>query len=98
MSYDADIFDAVEFGDLLSVQMYWTDAINIDWQDETGTDLLMLACGYGHIEIVHFLLSFNPNLNQKNNFGKTTLQLAQENGYADIINLILEKINYKARE
>ena len=37
MSYDADIFDAVEFGDLLSVQMYWTDAININWQDETGT-------------------------------------------------------------
>lgn len=41
MEYDADIFDAVEFGDLESIKTYWTDQINIDWQDGDGMDSSM---------------------------------------------------------
>ncbi|WMX13173.1 ankyrin repeat domain-containing protein [Aureispira sp. CCB-E] len=56
MEYDADIFDAVEFGDLESVKMYWSKEMNIDWQDSNGINLIMLASRYNHKEIVKHLL------------------------------------------
>ena len=85
MEFDADIFDAVEFGNLADVQTYWTDSININYQDLSGIDLLMLACKYGHLDIVKYLLQFNPDLENKNNKGQTAIDIAIKNNFMEIV-------------
>ena len=77
MEYDADIFDAVEFGDLDSVKRYWTKEINIDFQDDNGMSMIMLATRYNHIDIINHLLTLNPNLNLRNKEGETVFQMAE---------------------
>jgi ankyrin repeat protein len=90
MEYDADIFDAVEFGDLEIVKLYWTDEINIDWQDSNGMNLVMTACLFGHIEIVKHLLKYGPDLTIKNMKEQTVLDIAQELNHQEIIALLSE--------
>tara|TARA_B100000795_G_C22751296_1_gene419536 strand:- start:73 stop:342 length:270 start_codon:yes stop_codon:yes gene_type:complete len=88
MEFDADIFDAVEFGDLATVKNYWKDSININYQDLNGMDLLMVACSYGHINIVTYLLDHKPNLLNRNIKGKTALNIATQNGFEAIVRLL----------
>lgn len=33
LTYDGDILDAIEFGDLESIQMYWQKNIDIDYKE-----------------------------------------------------------------
>ena len=77
MEYDSDIFDAVEAGNLEEVKQYWREEINIDFQDENGLNLIMLASIYNHIEVVKFLLTLNPDLYLRNNEGETVFQIAE---------------------
>ena len=70
MKYDLDIFDAVEFDDLRSVKMYWHKDTDVDWQDEKGSNLIMLAAYYGHNKIIEFLLTKKPDLSLRNKKGK----------------------------
>ena len=88
MEFDLDIFDAVEFGDLDTLKSYWKDSININFQDSNGMDLLMIACSYGHIEIVKFLIKHKPNFNNKNKLGQTAIDIATLNDHEPIIALI----------
>lgn len=90
MEYDPDIFDAVEFGDLESVKMYWTNDINIDFQDGDGISLIMLAARYNHKEIVNYLLDFNPNLSLRSNKRKTVFQIAEQLEDKDILKRLVE--------
>ncbi len=62
INFDPDIFDAVEFDDLVSVKMYWTNNINVDYQDLNGMTLLMYAVSYDHMAIIEYLLTKNPDL------------------------------------
>ena len=39
MKFDLDIFDAVELGDLDSVEMYWTEEIDVNCHDNLGKTL-----------------------------------------------------------
>jgi len=90
MEYDADIFDAVEFGDLESVKMYWSKETNIDWQDNNGINLIMLASRYNHKEIVKHLLTLNPNLYLKNNEEETVFQIAERLEDKEIFKILLQ--------
>jgi len=78
MEYDADIFDAIEFGDLETVELYWSEKTNIDFQDNDGITLIMLATRYNHKEIVDYLLKFSPNLSLKNKKEETVFQMAEQ--------------------
>lgn len=80
-TYDADIFDAIEFGDLESVKMYWREKIEVDYQEKGGNTMLMLASHYGFEKIFEFLLSKRPNLNLKNDQGQTAADITSEKGY-----------------
>ena len=51
-------------------------------------DLLMVACSYGHINIVKYLLDHKPNLLNKNIKGKTALNIATQNGFEAIVSLL----------
>lgn len=94
MNFDPDIFDAIEFGDLESVKMYWTDEIDIDFQDSYGITMTMLAAKYQFEEIVKYLLEFNPNIKLKNSEGRTAIDIARDSKDKSIYNLL---INYNKR-
>ena len=90
MEYDADIFDAAEFGDLDTLKSYWSDQINIDWQDLDGMDLVMTACKFGNKDIISYLLTLKPDLTKKNKKGQTALDIALELNSKQIIDLFNE--------
>lgn len=73
MKFDSDIFDAVTFGDLDSVQMYWSDEIDIDYQDKFGMTLLMYASMYGWSEIIDYLLKYQPDVTLCDYKGETAI-------------------------
>ncbi|MCG8329697.1 MAG: ankyrin repeat domain-containing protein [Chitinophagales bacterium] len=88
LKYDADIFDAIEFGDIETVKLFWTKHIDINFQEKNGSTMLMLAVAYGDKQIVKFLLSKGPNLAIRNNDGKTAIGIAEENGRLEILDLL----------
>jgi ankyrin repeat protein len=88
LNYDGDLFDAIELGDLESAKIYWSEDIEIDYQEKGGNSMLMLAVSYGFKDVVEFLLSKQPNLNLKNDQGQTAADIAKEKGYDQILNLI----------
>ena len=90
MKYDADIFDAVEFGDLRTVKLYLTKDININFQDLNGTNLIMLATYYNHKEIVKHLLSLNPDLYLTNNKQETVFQIAKKLEDKELLNILIK--------
>jgi hypothetical protein len=75
LTYDGDLFDAIELGDLESAKIYWSEDIEIDYQEKGGNSMLMLAVSYGFKDVVEFLLSKQPNLNLKNDQGQTAAVL-----------------------
>lgn len=88
LTYDGDIFDAIEFGYLKSVKLYWRESIEIDYQEKGGNTMLMLAGYYGFEDIFEFLLSKKPNLDLKNNRGQTSADIAREKGHTKILDLL----------
>ncbi len=86
---DADLFDAVEFGDrdLADVLLNSAD-VNVDAQDLSGNTILMLASYYGHLELVQLILSRGaaPNLQDKQ--GRTALQRARDLGHLEVVELL----------
>lgn len=90
MNYDADIFDAVESGDLETIKSYWTKEIDIDFQDNNGMNLIMLASTYNQKEIVSYLLTLNPNLYLKNNNNETVFEIAERLESKEIYKNLIE--------
>ncbi len=93
MEFDPDIFDAIEFGDFDTVQRYWTDQINIDFQDNLGRTMLMLAVYYEFVDIVIYLLWFNPDLELRNKDGQTALDIANNKKNGLISDLLMKARN-----
>lgn len=86
--YDPDIFDAVVFGDLESIKMYWQNDINVNYQEKRGATMLMLAAYYGFEDIVEYLMSKGADLSLKNTEGQTAMEIAQQNGHPGVVKLI----------
>ncbi|MEN0048098.1 MAG: ankyrin repeat domain-containing protein [Bacteroidota bacterium] len=85
---DPDIFDAIEFGDIETVKNYWTDHINIDWQDNKGMSLIMYAVYYADIPIIELLLTKNPNLHLRSNDGQTVFDIAKARDNEDLLEML----------
>uniref|UniRef100_A0A1X7TIN6 Uncharacterized protein n=1 Tax=Amphimedon queenslandica TaxID=400682 RepID=A0A1X7TIN6_AMPQE len=75
--------EAVEF--LLQLKTF-----NIDYTNEEGKTALMLACGRGHEDIVHSLLSAGANVNIQDNEGWTALMIASKYNHISIIHMLLQ--------
>ena len=56
-----------------------------------GFTAIIMAAWKGHFEIVEYLLTFNPNLNDETERCQTALILASTMGYVDIVRLLLVK-------
>lgn len=87
MNYDADIFDAIELDDLASMRMYWTEEIDINWQDRKGMTMLMYAVSYSNIPILNFLLTKKPNLLLVNNANENVIEMAERIGNEEVIDI-----------
>lgn len=95
--FDADLFDAVEFGDLEWVKRSINrmeisgKPININAQDRNGETILIMASKYSHVEIVHFLLTQGADPTIKDNQGQTALMTAKTQGKKDVIELLIQR-------
>lgn len=56
-----------------------------------GDSPLFIAAQLGYDEVVKELLEHNPNVNAKNNFGRTPLLAAAYQGHVEVVKLLLEK-------
>jgi ankyrin repeat protein len=99
--FDADLFDAAEFGDLDWVRSAFGSVgvdgqpINIDARNTRGETILMLASYYGHIEIVRFLLKKGANPNLRDERGQSALDRAKAGNHSDAA-VALSKYNRRS--
>ncbi|KAL3623356.1 hypothetical protein CASFOL_032172 [Castilleja foliolosa] len=66
---------------------------NIDEPMEDGDTLLHLACLYGHLNCVQFLLERGANLEAKDEDGGTPLHDACAGGYTEIAQFLINRAN-----
>lgn len=64
------------------------NGFNINEVDDNNVTLLMIASMAARSDIVEYLLVNGVDINTINNFGETAKDIAQLNGYNDIVNLI----------
>jgi ankyrin repeat protein len=89
---------AAKYGHAALVEQLLNKGADLNAVDAQGWTALAIAAYYGHADCVKVLLEHGPNLNQEtfgiylfngdNQVGKTALQLAREQGYQEIAELI----------
>jgi ankyrin repeat protein len=85
--FDADLFDAVEFGDRGYAEILLNAPdVNVNARDLAGTTILMLASYYGHSELVQLILSRGAD--PRDNQGRTALLHAGETGHIGVVELL----------
>lgn len=74
--------------DILTLKniIHEVDINNEDFSGDTG---LNLACRYGNIKVVKFLIYKGVDINYKNYHGITALMYACKGGYIDIVKLLI---------
>lgn len=84
-----NIFDACRQGNLNIVErLYNFDENSINIEEENGYSPLVLACYYGHSDIVEFLVNKVKSVNDKTSYG-SPLMAATVKGYDDIVDILL---------
>lgn len=71
------------------------DILTIDLQDRTqqngiNSDAIFIACKYGYVKIVEFLLKNGADVNETNQVGWTPLFVACQNGDLKMVKLLLD--------
>lgn len=85
-----NIFDACRQGNLDTVErLYNIDANSVNAEEENGYSALVLACYYGHEDIVDFLAGKVENINAETSYG-SPLMAATVKGYASIVDILLK--------
>ncbi|MEQ8791157.1 MAG: ankyrin repeat domain-containing protein [Pirellulaceae bacterium] len=79
--YDGDFFDAVEFCSLGDAQRYYSDDIDLDYLDETGKTVLMIAAYYGHVDVIRWLLEKGAQKDIVGPTGERAVDIAQAQGH-----------------
>ncbi len=90
ISFDAEIFKAIEENDIQTVQTYIESGANPNIRDESGSTLLIIASRLGHEHLVKLLINSCVDLNIRNNDGNTALIVAASYGYANILTRLLD--------
>ncbi|XP_051114263.1 uncharacterized protein LOC127239922 [Andrographis paniculata] len=92
------LVSAAESGDLAALRLALENFDgNIDDPMEDGDTLLHLACLYGHLDCVQFLLEKGANVETKDEDGAIPLHDACAGGYTEIARLIIDHANDPAQ-
>jgi ankyrin repeat protein len=87
-----ELFNACEKGNILQIEeLLKTNKLHIDIQNGDNCTLLMMACLYGHIELIRFLINKGSNLESKDRVGHTAIMYVFIHNNIDIIKLFIEK-------
>lgn len=63
---------------------------NIDFQDNEGTTVLILATEWNNIKLVKYLIKAGANLELQNKYGKSALSIASYHGFTEIVKLLIK--------
>jgi ankyrin repeat protein len=87
-----ELFTACEKGNIIAInELLETHKIHIDIQNGDNCTLLMIACLYGHIELIRFLIKKGANLEAKDRVGHTAIMYIFAHNDINIIKLFIEK-------
>jgi len=85
----------------LLLEHYKSEKSGLNTKNENGLTPFIVACNYGHSEIVKLLLSFNIDLNARSDTGVTAFMFACINGRKEVVQLLLDtsvgNIDFNAR-
>lgn len=85
-----NIFDACRSGNMTTVEkLYKINPSIINSEEENGYSALVLACYYGHEDIVAFLAGKVSNINAETTYG-SPLMAAAVKGYDGIVDILLK--------
>lgn len=89
-SAQAQLFEAIEKGNLSDVSNAIKNGANINEQDKNGNTPLNKASQNGHLEIVKFLIKYGADVNKSGNDGWTPLHGASHNGHLEIVKFLVK--------
>jgi hypothetical protein len=89
------LFNAIKFNDIDAVKKWINRGVDVNERDKRYRIALHYACLYNRLKIVKKLIKAKANLEAKDNRGRTALDIAKEEDYQEIIDL-LEKFNKKS--
>lgn len=91
VSSQNDIFDSCRKGDLESVKAIYNKSPDIiNSKNKDGYSPLILACYYGNIKVVSFLIDKINSVNGSSQYG-SALMAAVVKGNLDVVKLLLDK-------
>jgi len=64
----------------------------MNWHDSHNATLLYVAAGHGHVDKVSLLLDKGADPNLKHNDGMTSLYLASQRGFTEVVDLLLHAV------
>ena len=86
-----EFFDAVNRGDLETVENLISKGTNVNAFDNDGETALIVASRNGHTEIAELLITKGANVNAVSENGKTALMYASSEGHTETVIILIEK-------
>lgn len=95
------LIDAIETNQLLLAKHFLKHGVDINRKDPVfGANALItyLKGRYRNIELVKFLIENGIDINAQDNSGRTALMYAAENGFDDIVKLLIDGVKSKTHQ
>ena len=86
------LFALVREGDTQQLGAMVTQGVPVNFRNEKGDSLIMLASYHGHLETSRLLLEAGADANVPNDQGQTPLAGVAYKGYLDIAELLLDVV------
>ncbi|WP_257281818.1 ankyrin repeat domain-containing protein [Endozoicomonas sp. ISHI1] len=88
---DQAFYNACFDEDLDQVQKSLAEGVNVNAvMNNDGLNALMLACIWGHKDVVEHLINAGADLNAQTEIGSTSLHFAARKGHSDIVKRLIE--------
>jgi ankyrin repeat protein len=84
-----DQFEAAREGDLQQLRAALT-VNNVNDVDHYGSESLLWAARYGHVDCVEYCIEMGASVNARNKSGCTPLHLASYHGHVNVVRVLLD--------
>ena len=86
-----DTMQSINVGDIRGIQDGIRRGLDVNFADETGTTMLMLAARSGNFDSVDILIKAGARVYPNNVFGDSALLIASYGGHEKIVDILLSK-------